>query len=276
MPAPDPSAFAEFAAFERAGWTRVAPGYVERFGRCTSQAIEPLLDAARVTGGSQVLDLACGPGFAAAAALARGAKAAGLDFSPPMVENARAACPGSDIREGDAAALPWPAASFDAIVCNFGINHFPDVEAALREAHRVLKPGGRLAFTVWDAAERSSGQKLLNDAIAAHGRLDAAVPPAPSAHRFADPGEARRTLEASGFTGVETRSFEVPLTAPTAEAVFEVFQRSTVRLGSLIHHQSAEDLDRIRKAFAAALEPWRTATGIAVPLRVVLTGASRP
>ena len=267
------SEFAAFEAFERAGWTRVAPDYAHRFGRLTSQTIPALLDAAGVVSGARVLDLACGPGFAATAAVSRGATAAALDFSPNMVALARAACPACDVREGDAAALPWPDRSFDAVVCNFGVNHFPDVEAALREVHRVLVPGGRFAFVVWDTAERSVGQKLIYDAIAAHGRLDAPVPAAPSAHRLADAGEARRTLETAGFASVETRAFDVPFSAPGAAELFEIFLHGTVRLGTLLQSQRKEDLVRIRDAFTRSLGPWSAADGVSVPMRAVLTRA---
>lgn len=260
-----------FAAFEREGWSRVASGYAASFGRCTSLAIQPLLDAVRVATGVRVLDLACGPGYAAAAATARGATAAGLDFSAPMVARARAAAPGADVREGDAAALPWPDGSFDAVVCNFGFNHFPDVERALAEARRVLAPGGRLAFTVWDPG--AGTQRILNDAIAAHGAVETSLPAGPPAHRFADPAEARRVLAAAGFRSIESRALDVPLAAASADEIFEVFRSGTVRLGALIRYQNEADLIAIRAAFGRALEPYRAGTEIVAPMRAILTSA---
>jgi ubiquinone/menaquinone biosynthesis C-methylase UbiE len=265
--------FEEFRAFERRGWDRVAPNYAATFGRCTSQAIEPMLDAAQVKSGSHVLDLACGPGFSAAAAMRRGATAAALDMSPEMVALATANCRGADVREGDAAALPWADATFDCLVSNFGVNHFPDVDRALLEMRRVLKPSGRLAFTVWEPNERSTAQRLLHEAIAKEGRLDVPMPDSPAAHRFADPAEVKRSLVAAGFRAVKTRSFDVPLTAPTPREVFGVFFEGTVRLGALLHRQSEADLARIGKAFERSLAPWTTPAGVAVPMRLALTSA---
>lgn len=275
MPESDTSDLAAFAAFEREGWKRLAPGYADGFGRCTSRAVGPLLDAAGVVAGVHVLDLACGPGFAAAAAIARGALAAGLDFSAAMVERARAASPKADIREGDAAAIPWPNGTFDSVVCNFGLNHVPDVERALGEAQRVLKSGGRLAFTVWDSVTRSPGQQLLQDAIAAFGVPDPPLPPAPAADRLADPAEAKRALESAGFLRVVTTFLEVRLPAPTAEEIFEIFRHGTLRIGALLHHQSEPDLVRIRSAFAMAVERYRGAAGIELPLRAAMTVADK-
>jgi ubiquinone/menaquinone biosynthesis C-methylase UbiE len=266
-------AFEEFRAFERSGWNRVASRYEATFGRCTSQAIEPMLDAAGVRSGSHVLDLACGPGFAAAAAMRRGATAAALDLSPAMVALATANCRGADVREGEAGALPWPDATFDCLVSNFGVNHFPDVDRALLEMRRVLKRNGRLAFTVWEPIERSVAQRLLHEAIAAEGRLDVPLPASPAAHRFADETEVKHALGAAGFRDIATRSFDVPLTAPTPGDVFAVFREGTVRLGAVLQLQSEADLSRIGQAFERSLAPWTTAAGVAVPMRLALTSA---
>ena len=271
----DRTAFSEFAAFEREGWTRVADGYTESFGRCTSLAIEPLLDAARVISGIRVLDVACGPGYGAAAALLRGAKAAGLDFSGPMVVRAKALHPGAEFREGDAAELPWPDASFDAVISNFGVQHFPDCDRALAEMLRVLRPGGRLAFTVWDEPERSEVQRLINAAIAAEGEGASATPVAPPAYRFADAGEVRRTLVQVGFTAVETRPLDLLLQARSGSEILENFRRGTVRLGAQLKVQTPERLERIRVAFERALDQWRTRDGVAVPMRAVLSSATK-
>src|SRR2546422_34553 len=75
----------------------------------------------------------------------------GLDFSPAMIGLARARHPQIEFREGDAETLPFDAASFDASVMNFGMLHLARPDRAIAEAHRVLRPGGRFAFTVWGA-----------------------------------------------------------------------------------------------------------------------------
>src|SRR5437870_13600567 len=95
----DPSAFRQF---EHKGWQEIASRYDRGFASVTTQSVTPLLDAARVTKGARVLDVACGPGYAAAAAAARGAMATGVEFSSDMVEDARGRYPGIDCLAGDA------------------------------------------------------------------------------------------------------------------------------------------------------------------------------
>jgi len=144
----DPKAWRDF---EHAGWQVAASRYHEWLGDVTMQALGPLLDAVGVVHGTRLLDVATGPGYAAAAAAQRGARAVGVDFAAAMVAEATRRFPEVEFRAGDAEALPFPDASFDAVVINFGLLHFAHPERALAEAYRVLLPGGRIGFTVWDA-----------------------------------------------------------------------------------------------------------------------------
>src|SRR5207245_8045290 len=96
------------------------------------------VDAAGLGKSTRVLAVACGPGYAAAAAAERGATAIGVDFSSEMVEEARGRYPGIEFREGDAEQLAFSNSRFDALVLNFGMLHLARPEQALIEAHRVL------------------------------------------------------------------------------------------------------------------------------------------
>lgn len=105
-----------------------------------------------------VLDVATGTGTIAAAAVARGATSVvGVDTSQAMIELCAplaAAHPGSlSFKLGDAEALPAPDASFDSVMLGFALLHLPDPTKALSEAFRVLKPGGSVAFSVWESPE---------------------------------------------------------------------------------------------------------------------------
>lgn len=167
----------EVRDFEHAGWQQAAAGYDGSFAAATRLFAEPLLDAASEA--RDLLDLACGTGVVSAAALARGMRPVGLDFSPAMLAEARRREPPLDLREGDAEAPPFADASFDAVVSNFGLHHVEHPRRALAEARRVLRPGGRLAFTLWAPPEENPGWRLLFEAARAHGRLDIGLPASP-------------------------------------------------------------------------------------------------
>jgi SAM-dependent methyltransferase len=269
----DTARFADFADFEREGWQRVAGRYAATFGRCTSQTIAPMLDTVQISPGEALLDLACGPGYAASAAVERGAKASGLDLSEEMIAIAQNACPAGDFRLGDVSTLPWAAESFDVVVSNFGLHHTPDLERVLLEVRRVLREAGRFAFTVWEISGRSIAQRLLHEAVDAAGVRVPAMPDGPPAHALADASIARAALGPAGFTLIASRPIEVRLRASDARAALEVFRTGTVRLGSMLKPQGAAEIERIAAAFAERLVPWTGPDGVDVPMTAVLTDA---
>src|SRR5262245_27163281 len=184
-------------AFEHAGWQRAASTYGNSFAHATAHYTVPLLEAAGVSSGQQVLDVACGPGRLAAAAAAHGATAQALDFSAEMVAVARSSYPEIVVTEGDAESLPYRDGTFDAVVSSFGIHHVPRPELALAEARRVLKPGARIAFAIWAPPEENTAFSLVFDAIARHGNRSAAVgPPAGGFNRIE---QCLGALEVAGF-----------------------------------------------------------------------------
>lgn len=121
------------------------------------QWAETVLDAAGVRPGRRVLDVACGTGVVAREVASRHAAAdfvIGLDPNPGMLAVARQLAPAVHWRQGVAESLPFPDRSFDAVVSQFGLMFFDDRIQAVREALRVLVPGGRAAIAVWDALDR--------------------------------------------------------------------------------------------------------------------------
>ena len=158
-----------FNAFELAGWEYQAPTYDGFIGRITSRLVDPLLDAGHVGPETRVLDIATGPGYAAAAATQRGAAVVGVDVAPAMIRLVRQRHPGLDFRECGAEALPFDAGSFDAAISNFVVPHLGRPERSITEFVRILVPGGHLALTTWDLPERARLLGVLLDAIAEAG-----------------------------------------------------------------------------------------------------------
>jgi SAM-dependent methyltransferase len=124
--------------------------------------VEALLDAAHAGRGCAVLDVACGTGFVAREAAVRvgpAGRVAGIDLNPGMLAVAAAASdtvtPAIEWHHAPADDLPFPEATFDAVVCQQGLQFVPDLQAAVDEAARVARVGGRVVATVWSPLERS-------------------------------------------------------------------------------------------------------------------------
>src|SRR5262245_17116051 len=108
-----------FRELEREGWSAKADDYDSFAGQITKEAVDPILDAIEARAGMDILDVACGPGYIAAAAATRGARAVGIDFSASMVGEARRRFPDVTYKEGDAEDLAFESGSFDAVTCGF-------------------------------------------------------------------------------------------------------------------------------------------------------------
>ena len=200
---------ASFKGLEYAGWQKGAASYDELFGSVTRYAMEPLLDATGVRAGCSVLEVCCGPGYGTGAALSRGARVVGVDFAPAMVEAAKRRYPAADFRQGDAEALDFDGGVFDAVICAFGVNHLQNPDIAFAEAFRVLRPGGKFAFTMWCASGKSKFHQLVIESIRSHGTFEVPLPAAPPIFRFSEPEACMAALLDAGFTN--PRVIEVPL-----------------------------------------------------------------
>ena len=138
-----------FRSFERQRHDNLAKTYRDFFTPITALAIKPLFDAIRLEGGIDLLDVATGPGSLAAEAHRLGAKTLGVDLSPGMIELATRSYPGMDFRVAEVEHLPFTDRSFDAVVCNFGLGHFPCLKARPRRQDRV-------ALRIADSTSRTS------------------------------------------------------------------------------------------------------------------------
>ena len=260
---------ASFKGMEHAGWEENAAGYDKLFGSITRHAIEPLLDATAVHAGTSMLDLCCGPGYGAAAATTRGARAIGIDFSLAMVETARGLHSAVTFLQGDAEALDFETDSFDAVICSFGVNHLSDPGKLLREANRVLRPGGRFAFSMWCAPGKSKFHQLVVDSIRTYGTMDVPLPPAPPPFRFSDPATCVEELIAADFGDPDVVEIRLAFRPPAATDVLAL-TRCAVRLEMMIELQNARVRKRIRQAIVEGAEKFRTGALLDIPMPAVL------
>ena len=174
-----------------------------------------------------VLEIAAGTGVvtrALAPKLSAGASYIVTDLNQPMLDYAASQqAPDTRVkwRQADALALPFENAVFDLVCCQFGAMFFPDRSAAYREARRVLKPGGRFLFNVWDRIEENVFADEVTNALA---KIFPNDPPrflARTPHGYHDTAMIRRELEAAGFSRVtiETRAEQSRASSPRIPAV---------------------------------------------------------
>lgn len=265
----------DFKNFERAGWENVVAEYASGFGDLTMQSIDALLDAVAAGPGVRLLDVASGPGYVAAAAAARGAVATGVDFSAPMVAEAAKRYPQIAFRHGDAEALPFGDHSFDAVTMNFGLLHLAHPDRALAEAQRVLRAGGRFAFTVWAKPEETAGFGITLGAIQTHGTFSVPLPEGPPFFRFSDWAESARALKAAGFIAPEFKKIPQTWRLASVDALFDVMRTATVRTAGLLGHQTPEALTSIRVMMGNACGLYQKNGVVELPMPAVLAAATQ-
>jgi ubiquinone/menaquinone biosynthesis C-methylase UbiE len=258
--------FEAIRQFEHAGWERAADTYENSFAPATRQFIQPLLDAAGMGSGAAVLDLASGPGFVTAAAAARGATARGLDFSPAMLRVARDRHPGVTFDQGDAEAPPYGDAAFDAVISNFGIHHVPRPSVAIEQARRILRPGGRIAFTIWAAPSENVPWGLVFDAIRQEGDAAASTAPAPGGG-FGTPPDCIRVLTAAGFADVTVAPLEGIWHLRDGAGLLAALRSGTARMAGLIEAQNPTALPAIAAHIDRSAAAWRADDGLRLPIR---------
>lgn len=230
-----------------------------------------VLDAAQVAGGDRVLDVACGTGVLARAAAARGGRVAGLDLSAEMLAVARERAPVVGFVRGDAARVPFRDEAFDAVVSQFGLMHFDDKVAAIREQLRVLRPQGRLAVAVWAGLEHLPAQRALEE----HVRARLGSEPAESVRDiFALGGEdvLRDLFTQAGLANVDVHSLDGVGRIPSARAWIG---SKVVRwlAASVLDEAGAE---RLYAEVGELVEPYRNSEGqLELPLRVDIVTSRR-
>jgi ubiquinone/menaquinone biosynthesis C-methylase UbiE len=201
-------------------WEAMAPGW-ERWRAQLAGALTPvrewLIGALGLQPGETVLELGAGTGetgFEAAAILGEGGRLISTDFSPEMVEVARRrgtelGLGNVDYRAIDAERIQLDSGSVDGVLCQSTYMLVADPGAALGETRRVLRPGGRLALSVWGAPDRNPWASIGGMILIERGHLPPPEPEAPGVFSMASEERSRALLDGAGFKSVRTE--EVPV-----------------------------------------------------------------
>ena len=268
--------FDAFNDYERSMWEQRGGAYADRFEAVTALTIDDLLDAAGVHDGTNVLDVGTGPGFVAAAAVARGANVTGIDVADTMVDIARTRVPTGEFHRASAEALPLPDDSFDAVVGNFVLLHLGHPERAVTEARRVLRGGGHAAFTVWDAPAVNRILGVFHEAVAGAGvGPPADIPTGPPMFALGESGAFTQLLRDGGFEGVTISPCTGVLRVDPG-GWWEATLRSTPRTGALIARQSPAVQAEIRERYDELVAPYADGAEVALPVAAVLASGAAP
>lgn len=217
-------------------WNLVADGYAETTMQLLAQYAEEAVAASRLKRGATVLDVACGPGTLALMVAREAAEVHGIDFSEPMLaifkRNAeRAGYSNITIRHGDAQALPYPDAMFDAAFSMFGLMFFPDRRKGFAEIHRTLKPGGTIAVTSWAPVDQSPAMQTM------FGAVRAIKPDLPEPQRsittLENPEVFKQEMLEAGFRDVEIRSVTKPFPITSIPEFWEIMVKGSAPIQML-------------------------------------------
>jgi SAM-dependent methyltransferase len=223
--------------------------------------------------GDRVLDVACGTGAVARRASASDATVVGVDLNDGMLALARQLAPSARFVPGDAAALPFPAHSFDLVYCQQGLQFMADPAAALRSMFQVLRPGGRIAVALWRDLALSPGFAALVDALDRHVGPDAGnVLRGPFA--MGEHTAVAGLAAAAGFDAVRVSNVCLAVPFPSVPELVSLEIASTP-LADAAGSWPAGALAAITADVAAALHGFTADDGLLFPMGgYVVTGRS--
>ena len=269
-----------YREYTRTTWNESAGSYVDWM-----RNLEPfraaLVDRLAAQPGERVLDLGTGPGEPAMTLgrqVGPTGHVTGVDLSERMVDLAQQVAQARGVgnvefRVMDCAELAFPEASFDAAVSNFGFQIFTDPERAAREAHRVLRNGGRMAVSVWSTADRVPFLHAIMGPMLEHAEPDESGY-LPTPYQTGGPGEMVAFLTEAGFSRAHEERVEHVIQVRDEDAYLDSILKGTPIGHSLLEETPDVQAEVLRKT-RANLQRWRNEQGLSIPAECVVVTARK-
>ena len=241
--------------------------------------------------GYSLIDVAGGTGDVAldvAAGLGRGATVWCADMVPEMVAQAVQAAASAGLtnmhcKESRAESLSFEDATFDAVLCRFGVMFFSNPQESVREALRVLKPGGRVAYGVWGPRAANPFHRVLLDVLDRHVDRPAPDPDAPGAFRHASPGKLASMLREAGAADVRETTTRFNIDLPSFDRYFEMRTSTSDTLREKLRVMPDTEREQFKNEVEQGAQPYLTSEGIRFPVEALIvsglrmpTGSSSP
>lgn len=253
----------DISTAQRATWNRFSPGW-KRWDDLVIAFLGPqgqaIIDHLQPQGNERVLDIAAGtgePGLRIAQLIPQG-RVVITDLAEDMLQvavekAARLGLNNVEFKEADANALPFADSSFDAVSCRLGYMFFPDMAQAAREMARVLKPGGRIATTVWAEPAKNPFATCTFDAINTHIAPPPPPPGAPGLFRCAQPGIVSDLFTAAGLRDVAERDVPCALPAGTPEQYWQWQTEVAAPVVAALANADAATVAKVKAAVIATI-----------------------
>jgi ubiquinone/menaquinone biosynthesis C-methylase UbiE len=275
-----------FKAAERESYSRAAAHWDAVEGRRMADAHGArLFKLAGLAPGQAVLDVACGVGelsIRAARIVGPHGQVIGVDLAPGMIAAAiaRAARLFPDhpelrpqFREMDAEALAFADATFDVVLCQFGLIHFPHGDRALAEMHRVLRPGGRVALAMQGDPQHARSSALFPEALAALAPAIAAS--VPSYFTYGPPGALDAALTAAGFHDVRVEHHNSEVVADDGEQFWQGLLVTSGKAQMLLAALPPATAAQVHATVVERAEAFRRGDHLVIPQQTVYGTGTR-
>jgi len=260
---------------QRYGWDKAAKFYDDSWKAQLKPAQDKLLEMADLQPGEIVLETSCGTGqvtLRAARQVANGGKVIATDLSEKMIDEAKKRARKKSFsnirfRRMDAEQLDFEDNQFDTAICSLGLMYFPFPTEALKEMHRVIKPGGRAVVAIW-GERKNCGWAELFPIVDRHVASDVC----PMFFQQGTGDTIRHSLQSAGFDEIEVERFKVSLSYPDDKtALMAAFDGGAVALAyQKFDEQTKEEIHR---EYLNSIAPFRSGEGYEIPGEFVVAYA---